>query len=145
MRAGLQAGLIAASATGGALLAFGMGLDRPWLPFNLASHILLGGRALFAVDMHPLVTPLGVAVHVTAILIWGVMYAWLAAGRPWRVSIPLAFLFGALVFLLNTRIFPSGLRPGYESVLSDAQMIFLHLALATALLIGTRFAFLRRR
>ena len=144
MRAGLQAGLIAAAATGGALLAFGMGLDKPSLPFTLASHVLLGERASAPGTLQPLLTAAGVLVHVGAIVIWGLLYAWLAAGRPWRVAIPIAVLFGAVVFLLNTRIFPKALRPGYESVLSDAHMIFLHVALALTLAVGTRLAFSRR-
>lgn len=144
MRAGLQAGLIAAAATGGSLLAFGMGLDSPWLPFALASHVVLGARVSDPTGIHPLVTLVGVGVHILAILIWGVLYSWLAGGRGWRIAIPVALLFGAVVFLLNTRVFPKALRPGYESVLSDAQMIFLHVALALTLVIGTRLAFSRR-
>jgi hypothetical protein len=108
----LQAGLFAAAATGGALLAFGMGLHSPALPFNLAAHVILGDRATVTSGVSPLVTLSGIAVHVTAIAIWGLLYSWLAGGRPWRVAIPTALLFGAVVFLLNTRIFPEALRPG---------------------------------
>ena len=120
-----------------------MGLDRPWLPFNLAAHVLLGGRASLVDGVHPFITPVGVLVHVGAILIWGTVFAAMVGGRRWRVILPAAALFGTVVFLLNTRLFPPSLRPGYESVLTDAQMIFLHVALAATLVVGTRLAFSR--
>jgi hypothetical protein len=141
VRAGIQAGLIAAAATGGALLAFGMGLNRPWLPFNLAAHVLLGGRAAVVAGPHAMVTPIGVLVHIGAILIWGILFVAIVGRRRWAVMLPAAVLFALTVFLLNTRIFPISLRPGYESVLSDAQMMFLHFALGVTLVVGTRLAF----
>lgn len=142
IRTGFHAGLLAAAATGGALLAFGMGLSRPWLPFNLAAHVVLGGRASLVTGVHPLVTPVGVLVHVAAIMIWGILFAGLVGWRGWRVTASAAAIFGATVFLLNTRLFPVALRPGYESVLSGTQMLFLHVTLVVMLVIGTRIAFL---
>lgn len=144
LRAGLQTGLIAAAATGGALLAFGMGLHRPSLPFNLAAHVLLGGRASLVDGVHGLVTPVGILVHILAIVTWSVLFTMTVGRRDWRVAVPAAVLFGGVVFLLNTRLFPVSLRPGYESVLSLAQMVFLHVTLAATLLLGTRIAFSQR-
>lgn len=141
----MQSGLIAAAATGGALVAFGMGLHHPWLPFNLAAHVLLGTRSIAVNGLHPLVTPVGVLVHAAAICIWAILFMVFVGPRRLRVLIPAALAFATIVFVLNTRLFPIALRPGYESVLTPAQMLFMHFTLAAALVVGTRIAFSHSR
>lgn len=144
LRAGLRSGVIAAAATCGALLAFGMGLQRPWLPFNLAAHVVLGSRASLVDGPHTLVTTVGLLVHVVAIMIWALMFVMVVRSRRALIVVPAAIAFAALVFLLNTRLFPVALRPGYESVLTFGQMLFMHFTLAVSLVIGTRLAFSQR-
>ena len=121
-----------------------MGFQRPWLPFNLAAHVFLGSRASLVNGPHALVTPVGLVVHVLAIMIWAVVFVTLVRSRRALIVVPAAIVFAAVVFLLNTRLFPVALRPGYESVLTFGQMLFMHFALAVSLVIGTRLAFSHR-
>ena len=121
-----------------------MGLQHPWLPFNLAAHVLLGFRASVVNELHPLITPVGVVVHLTALMLWAVLFGVLVGPRRLVVTAAAAGAFAAIVFALNTRIFPVALRPGYESVLSLGQMLFLHFVLAVTLALGIRIAFSRR-
>lgn len=136
--------MIAASATGGALVAFGMGLQHPWLPFNLAAHVLLGVAGSAVNELHPRITPVGIFVHLTALMIWALLFALLIGRRRLVTTMAAAAAFSAIVFALNTRLFPVGLRPGYESVLTAGQMVFLHFLLAVMLVLGIRLAFSSR-
>ena len=75
LRAGVVVGLLAACATGGALLGFGIRQGIPSRPFNATARLLLGARADGVWGFVPAVTLTGVALHVTVMVVWGVVYA----------------------------------------------------------------------
>lgn len=140
LRAGVFTGLIAAAATAGVLVAFGMGHRHPFLAFNLAAHVLLSDQASSVAGAHPVVTPVGILVHVAAVVLWGILIALVTTGRrPVIVSV-LTIVSVLVLFALDTRVLPTALRPGFETMLTKGQLFFLYFTLAISLLVGTRLA-----
>lgn len=140
LRAGVFTGLISAAATAGVLVAFGMGQRHPFLAFNIAAHVLLSEQARAVSRMHPLFTPVGILVHAGAVVLWSILLAIVVTGRRPAIVATVTIAFVSLLFALNTRVLPTALRPGYETVLSQGQLFFLYFTLAASLLIGTRLA-----
>lgn len=117
-----------------------MGQRHPFLAFNIASHVLLSDQARSVSRAHPLFTPVGIIVHAGAVILWSILLAMLIAGRRRAIAVVVTIAFVSVLFALNTRVLPTALRPGYETVLSQGQLFFLYLTLATSLLVGTRLA-----
>ena len=140
LRAGVFTGLISAAATAGVLVAFGMGQRHPFLAFNIAAHVLLSDQTRSVSRVHPLFTPVGILVHAAAVVVWSILLALIVGGRRPAAVVVATIAFVSMLFAVNTRVLPSALRPGYETVLSQGQLFFLYFTLAASLLIGTRLA-----
>jgi hypothetical protein len=140
IRTGVFTGLISAAATAGVLVAFGMGQRRPFLAFNVAAHGLFGERARLVTTAHPLITPTGIVLHTLVVMACAIAVTLLAGGRRTLVVGLVAAALVSVLFALNTRVLPSAFRPGYETILSEGQLFFLYLTLASALVVGTRLA-----
>lgn len=136
-------GLIAAAATAGVLVAFGMGQRHPFLAFNIAARVVLrspvSGAPLVA-EPDLLLTPVGIFVHLVAVIFWSTLFAIVAAHRRVAVVWVAAAATAIVLFALNTRVLPPSLRPGYETILTNGQLFFLYLTLAVSLVVGTRLA-----
>ena len=139
VRAGLTAGAIAAAATAGAVVGFGMTQGAPAEAFTSAGRLLLGvapteggGRQLGAFAV-------GVLLHVGGALAWGLAFA-LIAGRLRGVRLlAAALLFAAAVYLVRERA-PALLRIGHGARAFPPQVVVLHVVLALALAAGIRLA-----
>lgn len=140
LRAGLFTGLIAAAATAGVLVAFGMGQRHPFLAFNIAAHVVFRGQALLVPGPHPLITPVGILVHLAAVVFWSTLFAIITGRRRVLIASAAASALAVVLFALNTRVLPPSLRPGYETILSNGQLLFLYFTLAVSLVVGTRLA-----
>jgi len=139
-RAGLALGLLAASATAGALVGFGHRLGIPSRPFNAIARLLLGSRAEGVWGFAPLVTLTGVALHVTTMLVWGVVYVRLAAAHRGGARIAIAVGVAAMALLVELLVVERVLHAGVSGVLSPMQVVVVHAVLAVALAVGMRFA-----
>jgi hypothetical protein len=137
---GILTGALAAAATAGTLLGFGLRQGTPARPFNTVASLLLGDRAQGIWGFHPVVTAVGVIVLLTLTLGWGVLFARLAGGmRGWRLAGAAMVVAGAALALdvfVATR-----LRSGNLSeALAPAQVIAVHIVLGVALGVGMRLA-----
>lgn len=139
LRLGISSGLVAASATAGALIAFSARQGSGARPFNAAAQLLLGGRALAAEGMG-WVAAVGVLVHLGWGVLLGLLVALVAAPlRPaWRPAAAIA-LAGALL-VLHPRLAPFALSDGFPPLLTPGQRVLLYAVLAAALVLGMRLA-----
>ena len=130
---GMWIGLVAAAATAGALVGFGTARDAPVQPLNAIAHMIVGSRAFYVQSAHLLVTPVAVLVHLTAMALCGVAFAW-AFGR-WRGARlwVAAIGFAALVAFVDFVILPERLSPGFESVLTRGEVAVVYTVMALAL------------
>jgi hypothetical protein len=142
LRAGLFTGLIAAAATAGVLVAFGMGQRHPFLAFNIAAHVVFGAPATGSpvASPHALLTPVGIFIHLVAVIFWSTLFTFIAGHRRAAMVWSGAVVTAIVLFALNTRVLPSSFRPGYEIILTNGQLFFLYLMLAVSLVVGTRLA-----
>ncbi len=137
---GILTGALAAAATAGALLGFGVRQGTPARPFNALAGLLLGDQAGAIWGFHPVVTVAGVVVHATVTLGWGVLFARLARGmRGLRLAATAAV---TTIAALVVDIVVAGrlLGVNVSDVLAPAQVIALHVVLGVALGVGMRLA-----
>lgn len=136
LRDGAFAGLIGAAATAGALIGFGLARGAAWRPINTVAHLAIGYRAEITDGFDPLVTSVGIAVHVASLVGWGLLFALVAARLRGARLLLAALLFAAGAFLLDHVLLPVRLKPGFELVLSWPELIAVHAILALALAAG---------
>ncbi len=137
---GILTGALAAAATAGALLGFGLQQGTPARPFNAIASFLLGDRAHGIWGFHLVVTVVGVIVLVAVTLGWGVLFARLAGGMRGLRLAGTALVVAAAALIVNVLI-ATRLRGAYVSdVLAPAQVVALHLVLGVALAAGMRLA-----
>jgi hypothetical protein len=137
---GILTGALAAAATAGALLGFGIQHGTPARPFNAVASLVVGDRADRIWGFHPVVTVVGVVVHVALTFAWGLLFARLAGGmrglRLAGAAVGIAATALAVDVLILTRL----LGAHVSDVLAPAQVIALHLVLGVALGVGMRLA-----
>ena len=136
---GILAGALAAAATSGALLGFGIQQGTPARPFNVVAGLLLGDDTggIWGFDLE--VTIAGVFVIVALAIGWGVLFARLGGElRGWRLA-GAALAVAATALAINLLI--ASLRgDAFSEVLAPAQVLALHLLLGVALGVGIRLA-----
>lgn len=130
-------GLIAAAATSGALVGFGLRFGTPWRAFNtIAAATLARGSGSLGAPFA--ITVIGVVVHVLASIVWGLLYALAverSGGHRW--------VWGALVavvMFLATSALAALSGAGLGSLLPLGDRIAIALVLALALPLGMRLA-----
>jgi hypothetical protein len=137
---GILAGAVAAAATAGTLLGFGIQQGTPARPFNAVASLILGDRADRIWGFHPVVTVVGVIVHVMLTFGWGLLFARLAGGMR-GVRLAGAALGIAVTALgVDALIVTQVLGAHVSDVLAPAQVIALHMVLGVALAVGMRLA-----
>ena len=140
MRQGVYAGIVAAAATAGTLIGFGRARGEAWRPLNAVGHLLLGYRARLMDRFDLVVTPVGIALHLLSVVLWGVLFALVAARlRGWRLAAA-AVALGAAAFVIDTRLLPDRLDPGFPALLSRPELIAVYAVLAAALAVGIHLA-----
>jgi hypothetical protein len=139
VRQGMGVGLIAAAATAGALVGFGLARRAPLRPLNAVAHLLIGSRALFVEGFDVAVTPLGIALHTLSVVVWAVLFAVIAGGLRGLRLVASAAALAALAFLIDYVFVPERLQPGFEATLSAAELAATYTVLALALAAGVRW------
>lgn len=136
----LLTAIIAAAATTGALLGFGLRAGTPVRGFNAIASLALSDRAAGVWGWDSTVTPAGIMLLVAMMMGWGVLFSLLAIRmRGWRLA-ALAAAMGLAVWLVTTTIVLRRAAPEVVEVLGTGQVAGLHVVLAVALGVGMRFA-----
>ena len=133
IREGLRSGIVGAAATAGALVALGRAHGAALRPLNAVAHIAIGSRAYFLETLDLLVTPMAIALHVASVALWGVVFSLLSPRLRGPKLYPAALAFAAGTWVIDYRIVPDRLRPGFESGLSGIEIGFVYLVLALSL------------
>jgi len=138
LRAGIPAGLLAATATGGALLAVGHRSATAARPFNVIAMHVLGSRAdmlgfvaavtLTGLLLHFVLTTL-VAIITASIANRSLAPRWAAAGAA-----------SLLMALISVGIARRG-GASLAAILTVGDLVVFYLTMAIALVIGMRIAF----
>ena len=133
---GVWIGLVAAAATAGALVGFGWVRGSPLQPLNTVAHVVLGSRAFYVREAHPLVTPVGLLVHALSLVAYGALFS-LGVRRSRGIVLWLAALVAAAAAAaLDFAVLPPRFSPGFETVLTRGEIIIVYAVMAAALGIG---------
>jgi hypothetical protein len=110
IRDGARAGAVAAAAIAGALIALGRAHGAAMQPMNAMSHIVVGSRAYY-MERFGALTLVAIVIFVVAVMAWAI------ALSTWFVDAHLA---------------TEKIRPGFEMVLSGAEIAFVYLLLGAS-------------
>jgi hypothetical protein len=133
---GLRTGSIASLTSAAALAAAGRRAGcGAWAPLNAPSHWLFADAALRCRGPSARYTGTGCLIHHASSVMWGVLHARYVAGPPEaRTSLPGQFAAGAvtaaLACLVDYRLTPRALSPGFEHHLSRSALFGVYAALA---------------
>lgn len=134
----MTGGILAATATSGALIAVGRRASTAARPFNVIAGHLIGGPESGAYGFVPAVTVTGIALHVLLVVAAAVFVAVIVRRRfapAWVASLVVTCL-AALVSIGIARRGGSSLA----SLLAIGDLILVYLTLAASLVVGIRFA-----
>ena len=137
---GVAAGLVAAAAVMGLLVGVGRRAGTALRPLNATAYSLLGTRADGVWGFDPIVTIVGVLVVLAVSALAGMVVARLSPSfRTFRVVLAAAGV--ALVgYLLHLHV-AARVVGGLSALLSVGELRALYVTLASALVLGMRFAF----
>ncbi|MGH7718250.1 MAG: hypothetical protein ACREON_05330 [Gemmatimonadaceae bacterium] len=130
--------MLAASATAGTLVGFGMVRGAPAYLLNAVAHLVLGPRAQAIRGFDPVFTLGGALLHLVTLLVYGFVFASLAGRLRGSALALAAVLFAGVAVLLDLVVLPITLRPGFERILSAPELVALYAELALALAVGAR-------
>lgn len=142
LRVGISAGILAATATAGALIAIGSRGGATFRPFNMIGGHLFGVHRADAFDFDPLVTVAGIIVHLILTTVAGVVVAFVSRRRiapAWMASTVVA----TLAILISVGIARRG-EASLARLLTLGDLVLFYGTLAVSLAIGTRLAFFDR-
>jgi hypothetical protein len=108
-------------------------------PINAVSHLVWPGVALRRDDLTLRHTGTGAVLHVASALLWGGLYSWLRHQRlrPTAGNAVLdAAAVGAAAALVDLKMVPPRLAPGFERRLSGSGVGWAYVALAAGLALG---------
>ena len=129
IRAGVRTGLIAAAATGGAIIGFGARHNDWTGPFATLGYQVMQGMGV--VDAPRLIpTAAGLAAHTSWMVLWGIVFAALSHKKTPAVTVLFALLVGLGASLLARSTVPAALgavkfaaMPSVQAALCVALMI----------------------
>lgn len=128
IRAGVRAGLIAAAATGGAIIGFGV-RHNDWAgPFaTLGSQVLRGFGVAGVPRFIPTVA--GLVAHASWMVVWGIAFATVSHRKTPAMTLLFALLVGVGAMMLARSMVPSAMGatsfamlPGVQAALCFALM-----------------------
>lgn len=136
---GVRVGLVAAAATGGAVVGLGLRRGGGLTPFALY------GRSLFAALTGVLPQPVlaivvGVGLHVLWMTVWGVCFTVVATPLRGARIAGAAILVSLLVGVVAIRVYPPALGAATMTSLAWPQLAVYLALLALSFLAGTRIA-----
>jgi hypothetical protein len=140
IRLGVWSGIVAAAATLGALLGFGVAHGAWILPLNAIAHGVFGTRALLLDVVDPLVTTTALVIHVVSLILVGVAFVLLIDARvyerpAWLTAAAAMFTIALALF---DRLLPARLAPGFERPLSPGETAAVYVVFGISLIAGVR-------
>lgn len=131
---GLITGLAGAAATTAGIAALGQAKEgSPWTPFNAISHMLFGDQAVDVEGFAPRETLSGLGLNVSALGVWGGIYEKLAGHVEFPASLGAGAAASALIWLIDYKVVPERLRPGFEKRLGPESVAANYALLALVL------------
>lgn len=141
LRPGLRVAAIAAAATGGVLVRFGIASGAGALgTFTLLGRLVTGVTAVDGALAQHAATGVGVLVHLLVVTVWAMAFAIVASGTRGLRRWPVAFLVAAFAWGAGQYFLPTVLRLGHGARARSPQIALLHVVLALSLAIGMRLA-----
>jgi hypothetical protein len=139
--AGLRTALVAAAATGGVLVRFGVATGiGAWEPFTQVGRLALGVAVTDGPWVQRAALLVGLLLHLGVTTLWTVLFAALAARWRgvwrWGAAVVVSFM----AFVADQAIMPAVLRLGHGARDWPPQVVLLHVVLALALVVGMRLA-----
>jgi hypothetical protein len=122
-----------------ALLWRGRSDSTPAAPLNAAMHWFFPQRALQRDDASLAYTGGGAAVHLASASLWGAVYAWLRRQRQAPTvtnAVTDAAAVTAVAALVDLKLVPPRLTPGFEHRLSKRSLWWVYGTFAVGLAIG---------
>ena len=137
---GLRAGIIAAAATAGVLIGFGIARGAPLQPLNAVAHLVIGTRAYLADGFRSGVTPLALALHVLAAVVWAELFVLITPRLRGLTLFVAALVFAGAIFLVDVVLLARGPRPALGEALTAGEqgIVYLVFGLALALALQPR-------
>jgi hypothetical protein len=135
IRAGVRAGLLAAAATGGALIGFGVRHDDWAGPFASLGLQVLQGLGI-ATSRGMLLTIVGLAAHVSWMVVWGIIFVAVARRTKPATTVLLAFVVGTGVALIARFVLPAAFGAVQFAVMPGVQAALCVVLLAAGLVAG---------
>jgi hypothetical protein len=120
------------------LIGFGRSRGAALEPLNSLAHPFFGTRALLMQGFDWTVTPSALLLHLVALVVWGVVFALLAARLRGLRLLAAAVAYALLLWLVNRVVLPSVVSLGLAQLLSPWELGVFYLVLALALALGTR-------
>lgn len=112
----------------------------PWTGFNAVSHVVHGDRALLVQRLTVSHTVLGAAVHGASAALWAGLFGWVASRRRRPPTVPEVLVDAAAVTavaaVVDLKLVPERLSPGFERRLSRPGLALTYGALAVGLAAG---------
>jgi hypothetical protein len=131
---GVITGLAGAAATTATIAALGQAKEgSPWTPFNAIAHMFFGENAASVEGFAPKETLSGLGLNLSALGVWGGLYEKLAGRVPFPQSLGAGAAAAALIWLLDYKILPERLRPGFEKRLGPESIAAVYVLLALTL------------
>ena len=110
----------------------------PARPFNIAASLLLGDSAAGSWGFHPVATPVGVLLHVSGVIVLGIVAATLTSRRGRRSWLIAPVIVTAVAGIVHLLLATRAANPG--RTLGVPQLIAVYLLLTAGLVVGMRLA-----
>lgn len=138
---GLRTAAVAAAATGGVLVRYGIAGDiGPLGAFAQVGRLVTGVTAVDAAVAQHAATIVGVLVHVLVATVWSLVFSIVAVEwrgvRRWLAAVVVA----AFAWGVGQAVLPTVLRLGHGARARPPQVALLHVVLALSLVVGMRLA-----
>lgn len=148
LREGMVSGTLASLLSTAYLMRAGARRGEPAAPVNAPSHWIFGDPALREDAPRMKYTATGLAIHHAASLLWGVVHARAWGTRP-RAKRPVPAAAGAVATaavacLVDYRLTPKRLNPGFEHRLTSREMVGVYAWFALGLMAGSMLVRPRR-
>ena len=137
---GIRAGLVAAAATIGVLIGFGIVRGAPLLPLNSIAHTAFGTRAYLMQGFDPVLTSVAVIFHLVSVLLWAILFAIVAARLRGAALLVGSLVLAIIAYVVDQRLVSERLKPGFEKALTTPELTVVYLVLALSLALGLHWA-----
>jgi hypothetical protein len=131
IRDGARAGAVAAAAIAGALIALGRAHGAAMQPMNAMSHIVVGSRAYY-MERFGALTLVAIVIFVVAVMAWAIALSLLTGRLRGRSQFAAALVFAGATWFVDAHLATEKIRPGFEMVLSGAEIAFVYLLLGAS-------------